>query len=126
MVITTVGSQVFEMITKGRCSIFVTEDKKTVMAWINGISFFIRPAERDQFRFDPNRAIMKMIHIDNKGHMRCSKCGWEGARSEFACGHMAELLCVACVVTASEETANDIKTGNICRMCKKPRSMCVC
>lgn len=114
------------MIKSGRCSILVSEDKKNVSAWINNISFYIRPAERDQFRFDPELAIMKMRHIDERGMIRCSGCGWEGKREEFTSGHMAELLCVACKESLNEVVENDIKTGNLCRLCKKPRSMCVC
>jgi hypothetical protein len=113
---------------KGGCVILVHTNGKGVAAWTNngGNSFFIRPAEKDLFRFDPNRALSFMLHKERKGIVRCSRCGWEGKADEFIHGYMSEVLCVACNKDSTEECERDIATGNICRLCKKPRSSCVC
>lgn len=111
-----------------KCVVVVSSDKKSVSAWVDGgsISFYIRPSERDMFRFNPEQAVMFMQHKCIAGIYRCSKCGWEGKRDEFKYGHMAELQCVACIKDFIEQVENDKKTGNICRLCKKPRSICTC
>lgn len=110
------------------CVIIVQADKKEVKAWTeNGsASWFIKPYEKDMFRFDPKKAIRQMQRKVNAGIGRCSRCGWEGMKSEFKFGYMAAILCVACIADDIKETENDIKIGNICRKCRQPRSRCVC
>lgn len=112
----------------GSIIIHVDDDKKDARAWIDkgSTSWFIRISEKDMFRFDPERALKFLQHKVNKGIARCSECGWEGQRSEFKYGHMAALLCVACIEERIKQVENDKKTGNICRLCKKPRSICTC
>ena len=97
-------------------------------AWIDygQTAYYIKPAEMDMFRFDPERALMTMIHKVNKGKCRCSKCGWEGNRSEFKRGLMADILCVACSEDYTQQIETDIKTGNHCLKCGEPRSICTC
>ena len=110
------------------CVIIVQADKKEVKAWTEkgSASWFIKPAEKDMFRFDPEKAIRQMQRKVNAGLGRCSRCGWEGKREEFKFGYMAAILCVACIAEDIKETENDIKTGNICLKCHQPRSRCTC
>lgn len=117
-----------ERCTLEDCIIMVSKDKQTVKAWTNNGSnvWYIRANERDVYRFDPSRALAMMRHkvLANVG--RCSNCGWEGPTEEFKYGHMAAILCVACIEDDKKEVENDLKTGNICRLCKKPRHLCNC
>jgi len=110
------------------CIIMVSNDKKDVKAWTDGgsSSWYIRPMEKDMYRFDPKRALAFMRHKVIAGIGRCSRCGWEGKKEEFKFGHMAAILCVACIADDIKAVDEDIKTGNICRLCKKPRHLCVC
>lgn len=110
------------------CVIIVQNDKKEVKAWTakGSNAWFIKPTEKDMFRFDPEKAIRHMQRKVTAGIGRCSRCGWEGMKSEFKFGYMAAILCVACIADDIKETENDIKTGNICLKCRKPRSRCTC
>lgn len=111
------------------CVIIVQNDKKEVKAWTakGSNAWFIKPTEKDMFRFDPEKAIRHMQHKVNDGIQRCSRCGWESKQAEeFKFGYMAAILCVACITDDIKETENDIKTGNICLKCRKPRSRCTC
>ncbi|MFA5306055.1 MAG: hypothetical protein WC365_01260 [Candidatus Babeliales bacterium] len=112
----------------GVCIIHVSDDKKDVSAWIDkgSSAWYIKPTEKDMYRFDPERALKFMHHKVMKGVARCSKCGWEGAKSEFKFGQFAELLCVACIEDRVKQVEEDLKTGNVCRICRRPRSICCC
>ena len=110
------------------CVIIVSNDKKDVKAWTESgsASWYIKPTEKDMFRFDPERALGHMRHKVLAGIGRCSRCGWEGKKEEFKFGHMAAILCIACIADDIKETENDIKSGNICLKCRMPRSRCTC
>lgn len=110
------------------CIIMVSNDKKTVKAWTarGSAAWYIRPTEYDIYRFDPKRALAMMRHKVLANIGRCSRCGWEGPKEEFKYGHMAAILCVACIEDDKKDVETDIKTGNVCRICKKPRHLCNC
>ena len=80
------------------CIIQVSPDKQFALAWVNSGAYqwFIKKNELDMYRFDPRRALYHMKHLIQKGTYRCSRCGWEGPRSEFVASSN-KLLCVACM-----------------------------
>lgn len=120
---------VTDIYKKNECVIHVDKSlSEPVSAWVdNGqTAFYIKQSEKDMFKYDPERALMFMSHMVNRGIRRCSRCGWEGKKEEFRHGHMAELLCIACCADDAETYKKDIQTGNICRICGQPRSRCCC
>lgn len=97
--------------------------------WYNGgRSYPLTAGEEKEASKNPE-AFLEMLEekITKQGLVRCTGCGVEIKESEIAGRPLfAGVDCKACWAKHLTHIENERKSGQVCRMCRKPYSLCCC
>ena len=101
------------------------KDGKITNAWLlNGLQ--VVPVFKEEEILDPEMFATKILSEKESGKYRCSDCkgifdGEPAGRPLFA-----GINCPACWERHSKKIEQERKSGNVCRRCGEPRSLCCC
>ena len=117
----------FGVRTKNHC--IVWSNPEYVCAWTDdgGRGYRLTPEEKLLASSDPESLLDKMANMRAANRYRCTGCGLEMDKSEVHSFPLfAGVACTACGKKHGEQIEHERKTGQVCRMCRQPYSLCCC
>jgi len=117
----------FGVRTKNRC--IVWSKPGYVCAWTDGGMHVYRLTEEEKLLAisNPEKLLDKMIAMRAANHYRCTECGRDLSESEVSCFPLfAGVACAECGKKHGERIEHERETGQVCRMCRQPYSLCCC
>lgn len=90
-------------------------------------AFIMTSEEKELAKVDPESILDKIIAMREAKRYRCTNCGIEMDESEVGAYPLfAGVICKKCAVEYEKHVEHERKTGQVCRMCRQPYSLCCC
>ena len=113
--------------TKNHCVVWTNLDHMTDWTDDGGRGYRLTDEEKALAVSNPEKLLDKMAAMRAANRYRCTGCGSEMAKSEvYSFPLFSGVACSECGKEHDKQIEHERKTGQVCRMCKQPYSLCCC